>query len=80
MPMAVFAYLYYHMYIAADQDEEDLLDDFMDMPAASKLRVFGKLGSMLAVDGLINSDLLQQVLGEAAAGLRGSECASDTSR
>ena len=68
MPMAVFAYLYYHMYIAQDQASEEVMDGLMDMTAASRVRVFARLGGMLAAEGLLDSGALQRLLsGDDAA-------------
>jgi phosphatidate cytidylyltransferase len=63
MPMAVFSYLYYHMYIARDQEQEEVLDGLLDMSPANKLKVFAKLGGMLVVEGLLDGGSLQELLG-----------------
>lgn len=63
MPMAVFSYLYYHMYIARDQEQEEVLDGLLDMSAVNKLKVFAKLGGMLVVEGLLDGGALQGLLG-----------------
>jgi hypothetical protein len=80
--MAVFAYLYYHMYIAADQREEELVDRFLDLPLYMKLRVFGKLGSVLVADNLINNQILERLMASAAAAAQGTiieECSAPAS-
>jgi phosphatidate cytidylyltransferase len=82
MPMAVFAYLYYHMYIAADQSEGELVDRFLDLPLYTKLKVFGKLGSVLVADGLVSGELLERLMTGAQAAAQDSmfkECSAPSS-
>lgn len=67
MMMVVFTYLYFHAYIARDAAEADLLDAAMDLTAAAKLRIFERLGGLLAVDGVLDLERLQEFLQTAGA-------------
>lgn len=62
MPMAVFSYIYYMIYIAQDQASEEVLQGLMDMQTASKLKVFATLGSMLVAEGALDHDAWQHAL------------------
>ena len=66
MMMAVFSYIYFHFYIAADHEQEEVLDGLLDMSPSSKLYVFAKLGGMLAVDGLLDGAQLHALLSSCA--------------
>lgn len=68
MLMVVFTYIYFHLYIASDAAEADLLDQLMDLNKAAKLRIFERLGELLAVDGVLELDRLQGLLQGAAPG------------
>jgi phosphatidate cytidylyltransferase len=59
MLMAVFAYLYFHAYVASDQDEMELLDEILDMGVSKKMRIFSKVGEALVLDGLLSAQTLQ---------------------
>jgi phosphatidate cytidylyltransferase len=67
MPMAVFAYLYFHFYIARDQASNAVLNDLMDMGPNDQLRVFAKLGGLLVAEGVLNGDLLAALVGGSNA-------------
>lgn len=62
MMMVVFSYLYYHLYIATDAVEADLLEQVVDLHKTTKLRIFQKIGELLVVDGVLNADGLQDLL------------------
>eukprot|EP00892_Ulva_mutabilis_P008468 jgi/Ulvmu1/5994/UM026_0118.1 len=65
MMMVVFAYLYFHMYIAADAAEADVVPAVMDLNKAAKLRIFEKVGELLVVDGVFAAEGLQGLLRDA---------------
>ena len=65
MLMAVFAYLYFHFYIAKDSSEMELLDHLLELGKFAKLRVFVKIGEMLVGEGLIHGEALQNLLNDA---------------
>lgn len=65
MLMAVFAYLYFHFYIAKDSSEMELLDHLLELGKFAKLRVFVKIGEMLVGEGLIQGEALANLLNDA---------------
>ena len=67
MPMAVFAYLYYHFYIAQDTVSEEVFDSMMTLESQDKLRVFARLGGLLVGEGVLDRGALSHLLSGTGA-------------
>lgn len=70
MLMAVFAYLYFHYYVAQDGSEMELLDHLLELGKFAKLRVFVKVGEMLVAEGLLPGEAFISLLNETATGMQ----------
>jgi hypothetical protein len=65
MLMAVFSYLYFHMYIAKDSAESEFVDEVLDLGVQGKLRIFEQVGNMLVSEGVFAEDAFESFLGNA---------------
>jgi phosphatidate cytidylyltransferase len=66
MLMAVFAYLYFHFYVARDGQEVELIDHLLDLGKYAKARVFVKVGEMLVAEGLLAVDAFEALVNSSA--------------
>lgn len=56
MLMAVFAYLYFHFYVARDHEDMEVLTALLEWRLELQIKVFKKLGEILGSEGLLDAD------------------------